>query len=147
MVYINEREAFFKPKSAEVRPPEHSEKVADMLSQMYDMQSALDDRIIAERGLERTLDESVVGLTIAIESEIDEIRREVNWKWWKNPEEVDLEALQGEVIDVWHFLLSLSRIVGLSPADIHRLYIEKNAENHDRQSGKTVKVGYEVARE
>ena len=45
---------------------------------------------------------------------------------------------------MWHFLLSLSRVVGLEPADIHRLYIEKNAENHDRQAGLSDKEGYSV---
>jgi len=110
---------------------------------MYGMQAALDGRIIAERGVEKDMSEWVVGLTIAMESEIDEIRREVDWKWWKNPKEIDMDALQGEVIDVWHFLLSLSRVVGLSPDDIHRLYVEKNAENHDRQAGLSDKDGYE----
>ncbi|HHK5534605.1 TPA: dUTP diphosphatase [Bacillus mobilis] len=49
-----------------------------------------------------------------MESEIDEIRREVNWKWWKNEKPLDKEALQGEVIDMWHFLISLSLKCGLS---------------------------------
>ena len=120
---------------------------AGFLTKMYDMQAALDGRIVAERGIEKTTDEWVIGLTIALESEIDEIRREVNYKWWKNPKEIDLPALQGEIIDVWHFLLSLSRVVGLSPADIHRLYMEKNAENHARQDGSSGKEGYAINEE
>lgn len=116
----------------------------DLLTQMYDMQTTLDERITSERGIEKSLDEWVMGLTIAMESEIDEIRREVNWKWWKNMKEVDKEALQGEVIDMWHFLLSLSRVVGLTPETIHSKYLEKNEENHDRQSGKSTKEGYIV---
>lgn len=114
----------------------------DKLTEMYDMQTTLDQRIITERGVNKTVDEWVVGISIAMESEIDEIRREVNWKWWKNPKEVDTKALQGEVIDMWHFLLSLSRVVGLTPDDIHRIYMEKNAENHARQSGESVRDGY-----
>ena len=114
----------------------------DKLQEMYEMQKALDSRIIEERGIDKTTDEWVAGLTIAMESEIDEIRREVNWKWWKNPKEIDKDALQGEVIDMWHFLLSLSRVVGLEAGDIHRLYMEKNAENHARQDGVSEKEGY-----
>jgi dimeric dUTPase (all-alpha-NTP-PPase superfamily) len=109
---------------------------------MYEMQTQLDSRIIEERGIDKTTDEWVVGLTIAMESEIDEIRREVNWKWWKNPKLIDKDALQGEVIDMWHFLLSMSRVAGLEADDIHRLYMEKNAENHARQDGTSVKDGY-----
>ena len=114
------------------------------LEEMYEMQAGLDNRITQERGIEKSLSEWTVGLTIAMESEIDEIRREVNWRWWKNEKEIDLDALKGEVIDVWHFLLSLSRVVGMTPEDIHRLYMEKNAENHARQSGNSEKEGYKV---
>lgn len=147
MTYLREREAFFKPESTKVRVPAVDAKYLDKLAQMYGMQAALDGRIIAERSVDKSMSEWVVGLTIAMESEIDEIRREVDWKWWKNPKEIDMDALQGEVIDMWHFLLSLSRVVGLSPDDIHRLYIEKNAENHDRQAGLSDKDGYEVGAE
>ncbi|KHF30144.1 dUTPase [Anoxybacillus sp. BCO1] len=68
-----------------------------------------------------------------MESEIDEIRREVNWKWWKQEKQIDLDRLQEEVIDLWHFLLSLSRMVGLTPATIHEKYMAKNKINHQRQ--------------
>jgi dimeric dUTPase (all-alpha-NTP-PPase superfamily) len=114
----------------------------DKLTEIFGMQTELDTRIINERKIDKSTDEWVRDLTIAMESEIDEIRREVNWKWWKNPKPIDRDALQGEVIDMWHFLLSLSRVVGMAADDIHRLYIEKNAENHARQSGKSTKEGY-----
>lgn len=78
------------------------------------MQNALDQRIIQERGIEKTGNEWVIGLTLAMESEIDEIRREVNWRWWKNLKPIDTDALKGEVIDMWHFLVSLSDKVGLT---------------------------------
>jgi dimeric dUTPase (all-alpha-NTP-PPase superfamily) len=116
----------------------------DKLNELYYMQTMLDDRIIIERDIKKSLDEWVRDITIAMESEIDEIRREVNWKWWKNAKPTNITALQGEVIDMWHFLLSLSRRVGLSPDDIHRLYMEKNAENHARQDGTSDKDGYSV---
>lgn len=105
----------------------------EKLEVMFQMQQALDERIIAERNIDKTLDEWVVAITIAMESEIDEIRREVNWKWWKQEKEIDLERLQEEVIDLWHFLLSLSRMVGLTPETIFEKYMAKNAVNHQRQ--------------
>jgi dimeric dUTPase (all-alpha-NTP-PPase superfamily) len=116
--------------------------VNDKLTQLFAMQKALDDRITADRGVEKTVDEWVIGITLAMESEIDEIRREVNWKWWKNPKLIDKAALQGEVIDMWHFLISLSDKVGLTADDVHFIYCEKNAENHARQDGTSTKEGY-----
>lgn len=135
---MNGQQAQAIEKEAEMSP------INDKLTEMYDMQTKLDQRIITERGIAKTTDEWVVGLTIAMESEIDEIRREVNWKWWKNDKKIDQDALKGEVIDMWHFLLSLSRVVGLAPDDIHRIYMEKNAENHARQSGTSEKDGYAI---
>ncbi|WP_236266522.1 dUTPase [Bacillus cereus] len=79
-----------------------------------------------------------------MESEIDEIRREVNWKWWKNDKPINKEALQGEVIDMWHFLISLSLKCGLSAEDVYRIYLEKNRESHARRDGMSTKGGYEV---
>lgn len=119
----------------------------DKLTQIFAMQKALDDRIISERGIEKDVDEWVIGITLAMESEIDEIRREVNWKWWKNPKLVDLDALQGEVIDMWHFLVSLSDKVGLTADAVYAIYLEKNAENHARQDGTSAKEGYGVTAE
>lgn len=119
-------------------------EVPDRLSELFQMQNALDGRIITERNIEKSLSEWVIGLTLAMESEIDEIRREVNWKWWKNEKEIDKDALQGEIIDMWHFLISLSQKAGLEAEDVYRIYMEKNAENHARQSGTSAKEGYEV---
>lgn len=116
----------------------------DRLEEIFEMQYGLDQRIIDERGITKSLSEWVIGLTLAMESEIDEIRREVNWKWWKNEKEIDMDALRGEIIDLWHFLPSLSIKAGLTAADVHRIYMEKNAENHARQSGTSTKEGYAV---
>lgn len=117
----------------------------DKLDQIFALQAQLDNRIIRERNIEKSLDEWVIGLTLAMESEIDEVRREVNWKWWKNEKPTDIIALREEVIDLWHFLVSLSQKVGLAADDVYRVYCEKNAENHARQDGTSNKGGYKVA--
>ncbi|MEM5645605.1 dUTPase [Bacillus cereus] len=119
----------------------------DKLTELFTLQSDLDNRIISKRNIEKSLDEWVVGITLAMESEIDEIRREVNWKWWKNEKPIDKEALQGEVIDMWHFLISLSLKCDLSAEDVYRIYLEKNRENHARQGGTSLKEGYAVTNE
>jgi dimeric dUTPase (all-alpha-NTP-PPase superfamily) len=114
----------------------------DKLEEIFEMQYALDQRIIDERDVTKSLDEWVIGITLAMESEIDEIRREVNWKWWKNENPIDHDALKDEVIDMWHFLVSLSQKVGLTPADVYKVYCKKNSENHARQNGTSEKGGY-----
>ena len=45
-----------------------------------------------------------------IHNEIEEVRNEFDWKLWKKHKFTvkDLEKLKGEIIDVWHFVLSLA---------------------------------------
>jgi dimeric dUTPase (all-alpha-NTP-PPase superfamily) len=116
----------------------------DRLEDIFEMQFALDQRIIDERNISKSTSEWVLGLTVAMEDEISEIRKEVNWKWWKNEKKIDQAALQEEVIDLWHFLISLSQKVGLTPQAVYEVYLKKNAENHARQSGTSTKEGYAV---
>jgi dimeric dUTPase (all-alpha-NTP-PPase superfamily) len=116
----------------------------DKLDQIFEMQAQLDSRIIRERNIIKSLSEWVRDLTVAMEDEISEVRREINWKWWKNEKPIDIDALREEVIDLWHFLVSLSQKVGLTAEDVYRVYCEKNAENHARQDGTSSKGGYKV---
>jgi dimeric dUTPase (all-alpha-NTP-PPase superfamily) len=116
----------------------------DKLNELFEMQNSLDTYIIDQRNIQKSLDEWIVGLTIAMESEIEEIRKEVNWKWWKNAKEVNKDNLQEEIIDLWHFLLSMSIKAGLTSEDVYRIYVEKNQENFDRQNGVSQKDGYSL---
>lgn len=116
--------------------------MGDKLDDIFALQKRLDDRIISDRNIEKSRDEWVRDLTIAMEDEISEVRAEINWKWWKNPKEVDEDALKEEVIDLWHFLVSLSQKVGLTAEEVGRIYHEKNAENQARQDGTSEKAGY-----
>lgn len=116
----------------------------DKLAAIFDMQYTLDQRIIDERGIDKSTEEWVLGLTVAMEDEIAEVRSLINWKWWKNPKPIDYDELRGEVIDLWHFLVSISQKVGLTADDVYRVYCEKNAENHARQDGTSSKEGYGV---
>lgn len=103
------------------------------------MQKMLDDFIIKERQLNLDLDERLLGLTVAMESEIDEVRRGINWKWWKNKKEHDLDYLKEEWIDLLHFWLSGANVLGMSDKEILERYINKNKENIKRQTGEVEK--------
>lgn len=116
----------------------------DKLNELFEMQSSLDMYIVDQRDIKKSLDEWIVGLTIAMESEIEEIRKEVNWKWWKNSKVIHKDNLQEEIIDLWHFLISMSIKAGLTPEDVLRIYKEKNKENFNRQNGLSQKEGYSL---
>jgi dimeric dUTPase (all-alpha-NTP-PPase superfamily) len=81
-------------------------KEYDLIKEMLQMQKKLDNAIMEEYGLEE-LDEEK--LNLAILDKIGELTHELkaNWCWWKKTQApVDYEKVLGELVDVWHFVLS-----------------------------------------
>ena len=91
------------------------ENKKDKLDIIFDMQKSLDDDIVNRRGLHGiTREEWVQKEILAIISELSEILDEVNFKWWKNPKEVNERALKEEMIDVLHFFVSMCSKAGMT---------------------------------
>jgi len=111
----------------------------DMLRALFEMQKELDSEIFEKHAdkLPQSLQEWVLKYTIAIESEIDEVRKEVGWKWWKKQEDIDVEKLHEEVSDLWFFLIALTICVGMGADDIFKAYEKKREENFARQRGES----------
>src|SRR5919199_6876378 len=72
-------------------------------------------------------------LSSAMLHEIIELQRETNWKWWKTSNPISINRCQEEVIDMWHFLIQLSRELGMDANAIVNKYLEKHNENMNRQ--------------
>lgn len=78
----------------------------ELIKEMLKMQAKLDKAIMDEYGLEE-LDEGK--LNLAILDEVGELTHELkgNWCWWKKTQpKVDRKKVLGELVDVWHFVLS-----------------------------------------
>ena len=107
----------------------------DKLEQIFDMQEALNSRIgVHLRDLseeERT--KWVLNYTRAMQQEMAELVDSVPWKWWARYQEFDLQNARVEVIDLFHFLISLAQTLGMSADDVFAAYVKKNAVNHLRQ--------------
>jgi dimeric dUTPase (all-alpha-NTP-PPase superfamily) len=117
----------------------------DKLEEIFYLQSAFDRELHEKRRLENIgFDEWMQKETLAIVSELCEMLRETNFKWWKNPKETDMDAVKGELVDVLHFFISMCIKTGMTADELHSLYLSKNRENFDRQHGKTDKDGYAV---
>jgi len=64
----------------------------------------------------------------------------VPWKWWAKYQEFDKQNARVEVIDLFHFLVSLAQTLGMTADDVFDAYVAKNKVNHQRQdSGYTEK--------
>ena len=76
----------------------------------------------------------------AMGQEIAELTDSVPWKWWAKYQKLDEQNARVEVVDLFHFLISLAQVLGMSADDVFAAYVKKNEENFQRQdSGYTEK--------
>ncbi len=109
------------------------------------MQKKLDEDIVQQRGLQHiALNEWIQKETLAMMSELSELIDEVNFKWWKNEKEINHENIKGELIDIFHFFMSMCLKAGMTADEVYERYIDKNKENFDRQYGRSKKEGYSL---
>lgn len=81
-------------------------KDVELIKKMLKMQAKLDKAIMDEYGLDK-IDEDK--LSFAILDEVGELTHELKgkWCWWKKTQpQVDEEKVLGELVDIWHFVLS-----------------------------------------
>lgn len=81
-------------------------KDIELIKKMLQMQAKLDEAIMKEYELAE-IDKKNLGF--AILDEVGELTHELkgDWCWWKKSQEpVDEEKVLGELVDIWHFVLS-----------------------------------------
>lgn len=112
----------------------------DKLSQMFELQKNLNKRIGVD--IDAMDDDQrvqwVLNYSRALGQELAELVDSVPWKWWAKYQTFDKQNARVEIVDLFHFLISLAQTVGLSADDVFDLYTKKNKVNHNRQDS-----GYE----
>lgn len=113
----------------------------DKFDEIFSMQDTLNKRIgVNTDGMS---DEDkvkwVLNYTRAMQQEISELIDSVPWKWWAKYQEFDEQNAKVEVVDLFHFLISLAQVLGMTPEDVHEAYLKKNKVNHERQDSGYVK--------
>jgi dimeric dUTPase (all-alpha-NTP-PPase superfamily) len=114
----------------------------DQLGELFRMQLALNQRIGVHT--DSMTDEEktkwVLNYCRAMSQEMAELTDSVPWKWWAKYQEFDEQNARVEVVDLFHFLISLAQVLGMSAADVFNAYVKKNEVNFKRQdSGYTEK--------
>ena len=76
----------------------------------------------------------------AMSQELAELTDSVPWKWWAKYQKFDKQNARVEVVDLFHFLISLAQVLGMSAETLFDAYLQKHKVNHQRQdSGYAVK--------
>ena len=110
------------------------------------MQKALNERIGVNMDALNTEDKTrwILNYTRAMTQEIAELNDSVPWKWWAKYQKFDEQNARVEVVDLFHFLISLAQVLGMSADDVFNAYLKKNAVNFKRQeSGYTEKAEHD----
>ena len=107
----------------------------DKLENIFDLQEQLNSRIGVD--MKDMNDEErakwILNYVRAMQQELAELTDSVPWKWWANYQAFDKQNAKVEIVDLFHFLISLAQVMGMSAEDIHEAYLKKNQVNHDRQ--------------
>jgi dimeric dUTPase (all-alpha-NTP-PPase superfamily) len=75
----------------------------------------------------------ILNYTRAMQQEIAELVDSVPWKWWAKYQKFDEQNARVEVVDLFHFLISLAQTLGMSADDVFQAYVKKNQVNLQRQ--------------
>ena len=114
----------------------------DKFDEIFSMQDTLNKRIGVNTDGMSDEDKAkwVLNYTRAMQQEMSELIDSVPWKWWAKYQEFDEQNAKVEVVDLFHFLISLAQVLGMTPEDVHEAYLKKNKVNHERQdSGYAIK--------
>lgn len=109
----------------------------DQLRQLFAMQKSLNERIGVRTDdmSEAEKTQWILNYCRAMTQEIAELTDSVPWKWWAKYQKFDEQNARVEVVDLFHFLVSLAQVLGMSADDVFNAYCKKNAVNFKRQEG------------
>ena len=109
--------------------------IMDKLEEIFSLQDELNGRIgVVTQGLDDEEQRKwILNYVRAMQQELAELTDSVPWKWWAKYQEFDKQNARVEVVDLFHFLISLAQVLGMSADDVYDAYLKKNKVNHQRQ--------------
>ena len=110
-------------------------EIMDKMDEIFNLQEQLNIRIGVT--MKDMSDEDrtkwILNYIRAMQQELAELTDSVPWKWWAKYQKFDKQNAKVEVVDLFHFLISLAQVMGMSANDVYEAYLKKNQVNHDRQ--------------
>jgi dimeric dUTPase (all-alpha-NTP-PPase superfamily) len=123
--------------------PKDADQVSkDKFEELFRMQQALNERIgVHTTGMnEEEQTKWLLNYARAMSQEMAELTDSVPWKWWAKYQKFDAQNAKVEVVDLFHFLISMAQVLGMSADDVFNAYLKKIEVNFRRQeSGYAVK--------
>lgn len=135
----------------------------DKLDTLFSMQAELNDRIFAKKAIRDGDGNTLTMATLMLEAkkpelgpntkvnewlgkylqamddESRELKEELLWKWWSK-DHLDMQNIRVEIVDQLHFWISLALTAGMDAESVFKVYMQKNAVNHQRQENEYSKA-------
>ncbi len=132
-------------------------KTGDMLSQIFEMQTELNNYVFSSNKLSNNSGNTLsmadifeavnnnqlmvndlpnrwlVNYSKAMQEELNELDDDLLWKWWSK-DRIDIQNIRVELIDILHFLVSAMICAGLTADKVFDVYQQKHSINLDRQN-------------
>ena len=107
----------------------------DKMDEIFALQEKLNQRIGVKMAEMNDDDRAqwILNYIRAMQQELAELTDSVPWKWWAKYQEFDKQNAKVEIVDLFHFLISLAQVMGMTSDDVFNAYLEKNKVNHTRQ--------------
>lgn len=126
------------------------------LEQLFEMQASLNDNVFLKQGITDNNGETLTNKKLyesglknshgpnsltnewlkkyleALNDESRELSEELLRKWWSK-DKLDMQNIRVEIIDLLHFLISLSLAAGMDAESVFQIYWQKNKVNFERQ--------------
>lgn len=139
------------------------EKSSDKLETLFAMQAELNDRIFVKKEIRDREGKTLTMATLkaeamqgelgpntkvnewlgkylqAMDDESRELKEELLWKWWSK-DHLDMQNIRVEIVDQLHFWISLALTAGMDAESVFKVYMQKNAVNHQRQENEYSKA-------
>jgi len=107
----------------------------DKMDEIFQLQEQLNQRIGVNMSEMNDEDRTkwILNYIRAMQQELAELTDSVPWKWWAKYQDFDKQNARVEIVDLFHFLISMAQVMGMSADDVFAAYLKKNKVNHDRQ--------------
>jgi dimeric dUTPase (all-alpha-NTP-PPase superfamily) len=113
----------------------------DRLEKIWALQETLNHRLGIKTGElnDEEKQKWVLNYCRAMSQELAELTDSIPWKWWAKYQTFDEQNARVEVIDLFHFLISIAQVLNMNPEDLYQAYLKKNEVNNKRQD-----AGYNI---
>ena len=119
-------------------------EMMDKMDEIFNLQEQLNIRIGVT--MKDMSDEDrtkwILNYIRAMQQELAELTDSVPWKWWAKYQKFDKQNAKVEVVDLFHFLISLAQVMGMSANDVYEAYLKKNQVSILRIFGSFLKIHY-----